>query len=177
MGPRDLNWCTLYMYMQLSRITGLEYGLEQWNWLWNFQKKHLKPFFHSNSQLCCVAIYLITHPYLQLCLSLGLHSCIFLEVLGVKGHVHIHRVQCTPWIIHSMYYPHLYTTCNLNLLFLFHDVSHFNMSLNSWERVQGMKPDVLRLPSSCCWVNQNWLHASYMSTVLSFSLASSVPKS
>jgi len=51
-------------------------------------EKRLNHFSIAVPQLCRVAI--TWQPiHSQLFLALGLRSCILLEVLGVKGHVHI----------------------------------------------------------------------------------------
>ena len=39
-------------------VAGLENGLELWNGLWN---KKTTTFFHSNTQLYCIAICLLTY--------------------------------------------------------------------------------------------------------------------
>jgi len=49
----------------------------------------LKTIFHSNTRLYCVATYLVTTPLLASCACIGLHSGILLEVIGVKGYVHV----------------------------------------------------------------------------------------
>ena len=59
----------------------------EWTLEWTMELKETH-IFHSNTQLYCVAICLLAHSLLALA-HIGLHSCSLLEVVGVKGHVHI----------------------------------------------------------------------------------------
>ena len=54
-GGSTLALVRHYSYL----CAGLENGLELWNGLWNYKK--IQAFFHSDTQLYCVAICLLTY--------------------------------------------------------------------------------------------------------------------
>ena len=56
---------------------GMDYGLDYGIYI-----------FHSSTQLYCVVICLLTYS-LPAPSCIGLHSCSLLEVVGVKGNLHI----------------------------------------------------------------------------------------
>ena len=57
--------------------------------LLNIYKYDLKNIFHINTRVCCIATYLLTSLQPAHFSCMGLHSCVLLKVLRIKGHVHI----------------------------------------------------------------------------------------
>ena len=87
-GTKDPN-----EYGRVTLITPLEDRLVQWNRLYILRNMSKSIFPWQYLALLCS--YLLISPLIASCLALGLHSCILLEVLGVKGHMHFLNKFCT----------------------------------------------------------------------------------
>ena len=75
-------------YIQWTRGPGIR-GPGTWGPGTQGPKKTSKIIF-SQQYLALLCSYLPGNPLIaKLCLALGLRPCVLLEVLGVKGHVHI----------------------------------------------------------------------------------------